>query len=209
MITSVQNAAGLVVGDRVIVKNNAGFSAGSKGIVKGFQNAQRAYVLREGESEPARGVYCWWLIDELEIDPMFERPAAVRLAQDGFDATAVALGISRDQVQADMAKVFTLRDDAVILDADGYESLARVLARAFSQAAHGKGKERHAADGEPFDKQVMQEGANRFGVGALLFQAFKKSEESQRLALQPAVRELLGAINYLAGAVIALEKAGH
>lgn len=88
----------------------------------------------------------------------------------------------------------------------GYESLASVLLRAYDQAALGKGKERHAGDGEPFDAQVMQDMARRFGVGSLLGQAFKKSEESQRLALEPAVRELIGAINYLAGAVIALEK---
>lgn len=86
----------------------------------------------------------------------------------------------------------------------GYEALADVLTRAYDQAATGKGAERHAR-GEPFDEQVMQEGARRFGVGALLFQAFKKMEESQRLPHDAAVRELLGAINYTAGAVIAIE----
>ena len=92
-----------------------------------------------------------------------------------------------------------------VMQAKGYEKLANVLTRAFDQAAHGKGKERHAKPAEPFDRQVMQEGAKRFGVGALLFQAFKKSEESQRLPTERAVAELLGAINYLAGAVIAIE----
>lgn len=91
------------------------------------------------------------------------------------------------------------------LGAHGYESLSLVLRRAFLQAAEGKGNERHA-NGEPFDEQVMQTGAHRFGVGALLFQAFKKSEESQRLPHDRAVAELLGAINYLAGAVIAMER---
>lgn len=86
----------------------------------------------------------------------------------------------------------------------GYERLADVLHRAYQQAAVGKGKERHA-QGEPFHEQVMQTGAQRFGVGALLFQAFKKSEESQRLPVDRGVAELLGAINYLAGAVIARE----
>jgi hypothetical protein len=90
----------------------------------------------------------------------------------------------------------------------GYEKLADVLQRAFDQAARGKGKERHA-QGEPFDRQVMQDGARRFGVGALLFQAFKKSEESQRLEWQRGINELLGAIVYLAGAVIARETAAE
>lgn len=87
----------------------------------------------------------------------------------------------------------------------GYEKLADVLQRAFDQAARGKGKDRHA-NGEPFDEQVMQDGARRFGTGALLFQAFKKSEESQRLPHDRAIAELLGGIVYLAGAVIALER---
>ena len=87
----------------------------------------------------------------------------------------------------------------------GYETLADVLQRAYNQAAVGKGVERHSAAGEPFHEQVMQIGAAKFGVGSLLFQAFKKSEESQRLPHDRAINELLGAINYLAGAVIALE----
>ena len=91
------------------------------------------------------------------------------------------------------------------LTVPGYDSLASVLRRAYAQAATGKGAERHA-QGEPFDHQVMQDMARRFGIGALLGQAFKKSEESQRLPRDRAVAELLGAINYLAGAVIALER---
>lgn len=91
------------------------------------------------------------------------------------------------------------------MNAQGYEPLADVLTRAFEQAAFGKGKERHA-QGEPFVEQVMQQGADRFGVGALLFQAFKKSEESQRLPHDRAIAELLGSIVYLAGAVVALER---
>ena len=91
------------------------------------------------------------------------------------------------------------------LDTTGdYGALGAVLNRAHLQASAGKGKERHA-QGEPFTHQVMQDMARRFGVGALLGQAFKKSEESQRLPHDRAVAELLGAINYLAGAVIALE----
>ena len=91
------------------------------------------------------------------------------------------------------------------LDASGYERLASVLHAAFNQAANGKGKERHARDAEPFHEQVILQGAKRFGHGALLFQAFKKSEESQRLSKDRAIAELHGAIVYLAAAVIALE----
>ena len=94
----------------------------------------------------------------------------------------------------------------VDMSTPGYEKLADVLQRAYNQAAHGKGKERHARDDEPFHEQVMAEMAKRFGTGALLAQAFKKSEESQRLTRDRGVAELLGAIVYLAGAVINRER---
>lgn len=102
-----------------------------------------------------------------------------------------------------------LNGNPVQLDAPGYETLADVLYRAFAQASEGKGKERHAGIGEQFEAQMMQDMAKRFGVGSLLGQAFKKSEESQRLPHDRAVAELLGAINYLAGAVIAMELWHH
>jgi len=92
-----------------------------------------------------------------------------------------------------------------ILQADGYETLANVLHRAFQQASSGKGKERHAKD-LPFDQQPMQTFCDMYGVGFALGQAAKKAEESQRLPHDRAVAELLGAINYLAGAVIYLER---
>lgn len=87
----------------------------------------------------------------------------------------------------------------------GYESLTQVLSDAFNQAAWGKGHDRHA-NGEPFDKQVMSDMARRFGIGSPLGQAFKKCEESQRLPYDAARRELLGAINYIAGAIIELDR---
>lgn len=91
----------------------------------------------------------------------------------------------------------------------GYERLADVLERAFDQAATGKGAERHDDD-KPFHQQPMQAIGDRRGVGFILGQADKKSEEAQGMAnrgqVDAAVRELLGAINYLAGAVIWLER---
>lgn len=97
------------------------------------------------------------------------------------------------------------RSNAVCLEANGYESLALVLRRAFQQAASGKGKERHGQD-LPFDHQPMQQLCGLYGVGFALGQAAKKAQESQRLPHDRAVNELLGAINYLAGAIIAIEK---
>lgn len=83
----------------------------------------------------------------------------------------------------------------------GYELLAAVLSDAFDQAAHGKGKDRHA-DNLPFERQPMQTIAALVGGGFLLGQAIKKAQESRRLPYERARAELLGAINYLAGAVI-------
>lgn len=92
-----------------------------------------------------------------------------------------------------------------MMNVNGYGSLRDVLERAYAQAAIGKGCERHAG-GNPFDEQPMQDLIKLYGVGFALGQAAKKSQESQRLPAGRDVAELLGAINYLAGAVIALER---
>lgn len=91
------------------------------------------------------------------------------------------------------------------MKAKGYEKLGEVLEEAFSQAAHGKGKERHAID-LPFHEQPMQQLCDQFGVGFALGQAAKKMQESQRLPYGRDRAELLGAIVYCAGAIIALDR---
>ncbi len=90
-----------------------------------------------------------------------------------------------------------------------YEALRCVLDEAVVQAAEGKGRERHASEGERFeDQQIVQIpvwlGSNQGDI----FQAVKKALESTRLPHEAARRELLGAINYLAAAVIVLDKIG-
>ena len=97
-----------------------------------------------------------------------------------------------------------MTDFSVTLDAPGYYSLAAILQRAFDQASKGKGKERHANE-LPFDQQPMQTIARAHGVGFLTGQASKKAEEAHGLPHGAKVAELLGAINYLAGAVLFLE----
>ena len=88
----------------------------------------------------------------------------------------------------------------------GYEDLHQVLVRALDQAQQGKGKERHA-DGKPFSEQPMQQLIALYGRGFALGQAGKKMQESQRMEPDAAVRELLGAIVYIAGSIISLENA--
>lgn len=92
------------------------------------------------------------------------------------------------------------------MNTPGYEALADVLCRAFNQAAKGKGAERHACE-RPFHEQPMQSISELLGSHTgLVYQAMKKIQESQRMDKDAAVRELLGAINYCAGAIIYLER---
>lgn len=88
-------------------------------------------------------------------------------------------------------------------DVPGYEALELVLSLAYAQAAEGKGKERHAND-LPFHAQPMQRESDDLesSVG-LLYQARKKIREGATLPTdERMIKEWLGAINYVAGAVI-------
>jgi len=87
-----------------------------------------------------------------------------------------------------------------------YESLGDVFFSALRQAAEGKGRERHAEDGEPYERQIICEVARRVGLGYPLGQAVKKIYESQRLIPQLGVQELLGAMNYIAAAYIVMQE---
>lgn len=84
-----------------------------------------------------------------------------------------------------------------------YESLHAVLEAAFEQAAFGKGAERHARN-NPFDEQHMQTISTLLSTDrGMAFQAIKKLTEGLDLPDNAACeRELLGAINYIAGIII-------
>ena len=93
---------------------------------------------------------------------------------------------------------------------EGYEKLFDVFCNAIAQASEGKGSERHS-DGEPFEKQPICKGTRRFGIGAALFQAWKKIHEVPVLYTMTdgdnrALRELYGAMNYAAACVIIIEE---
>ena len=105
---------------------------------------------------------------------------------------------------------FSRGEEAVAEESDmsfkipvGYEALGLVLSKAIDQAAHGKGKERHA-NGEPFEQQKICRISRAVGVGFAVGQAMKKAEEALRLEKSAGLRELLGAINYLAAAYIVI-----
>lgn len=86
-----------------------------------------------------------------------------------------------------------------------YFHLQRILDMAIDQAENGKGKERHAEDNEPFERQVICEVAKRVGLGYTKGQAIKKIIESGRLDKPAAISELLGAINYIAATILVIE----
>ena len=87
---------------------------------------------------------------------------------------------------------------------DGYRDLWAVLSDALDQAQIGKGADRHA-NGEPFMEQPALSITRAVGLGFPLGQAMKKIQECQRMDTDAAKRELLGAINYLAAAVLFLD----
>ena len=91
----------------------------------------------------------------------------------------------------------------------GYDTLRRVLQDALVQASLGKGRERHAND-LAFDDQPMQKLIDLYGVGFAHGQAAKKMQEAQGMLLRgeidKAIHEVLGAINYAAGAIISMKK---
>lgn len=83
-----------------------------------------------------------------------------------------------------------------------YHRLAKALLGAYAQAAHGKGKVRHAND-LPFERQRMQTIAEGQGSAeGLIYQVCKKAQESQRMARGDKIHELGGVIVYAAGAIV-------
>lgn len=90
----------------------------------------------------------------------------------------------------------------------GYEPLFSVLRNALDQAQRGKGAERHA-NSRPFEQQPIAHITEMVGVGFPLGQAIKKAQEASGMLARgnsgAAERELLGAIVYLAAAVLAVE----
>lgn len=95
----------------------------------------------------------------------------------------------------------------VLKDPGGYTELASMLQAAFNQAAYGKGAERHA-NSKPFVEQPILKLCQMYGAGFAFGQAGKKMEEAQRMGKDAAVRELLGAIVYIAAAAIHIEQGG-
>lgn len=88
----------------------------------------------------------------------------------------------------------------------GRDRLAEVLQAAFDQVSNGKGEARHG-HGVPLYDQPVFRLIKDHGVGFATGQASKKATEALKMAdREAAKRELLGAIAYLAFAIMSLEK---
>lgn len=94
-------------------------------------------------------------------------------------------------------------------DNDGYKGLEDVFCKAFAQAAQGKGAERHA-NGRGFEDQPIARITDDLGLGFPLGQVSKKVQEANGMVSrgqhEAAEHELLGAINYLASAILTIRR---
>lgn len=91
---------------------------------------------------------------------------------------------------------------------DGYMPLELVLCAAYHQASGGKGKERHAMGDDFLDQPIITIGQLLKSADGEAYQAIKKLREGLQMAKrgdhQSAIRECLGAINYIAAVALLL-----
>lgn len=107
-----------------------------------------------------------------------------------------------------LARMVSASAEGVMVDVkNGYEGLFSILREALDQAQEGKGDERHNPTGAvPFEEQRMQTISRMIGsVKGMEYQAIKKITEGLDMPeLDRQVKELLGAVNYLAGIIFFL-----
>ncbi len=132
-----------------------------------------------------------------------EDKLAADMAARGF---ACGAGVEADLPQRTPRETPVGGRRLVVIGAVGYDKLADVLGRAFSQAATGKGKERHA-NAQPFEEQSTQKIMQLLETSdGATHQAIKKLVEARRLPADKRTAERLGAIVYIASAIIADER---
>lgn len=89
------------------------------------------------------------------------------------------------------------------------KDLSETLQEAYDQAVSGKGNVRHNYGEENFSDQLICEIARRLypcAYSGPLYQSVKKIYESTRLSPGAAIRELQGAINYIAAAILLIKE---
>lgn len=121
----------------------------------------------------------------------------------------------RDAKYNHLAGIYTGHD--VHLDrasrAEGYMPLELVLCAAYAQASGGKGKERHAAGDAFNDQPILTIGRLLKSADGEAYQAIKKLREGlmmhRRGESEAALREMLGAINYIAATALLVAEEAH
>ena len=117
-----------------------------------------------------------------------------------------------EKARRDPASIGEISADIVgaLASTDPYAHLSAVLGSAYDQAANGKGKDRHNSRSVSFDRQPILEISRMCGLGYPTGQAQKKTQEAvsmfNRGEADRAEAELLGAINYLAAAVLLIRE---
>lgn len=141
----------------------------------------------------------------------------VRLGRIPFeDAKTMALTMWKDLKEASVrggaipdrdasAVPETILEDREKVENPNYDLLMSALMDAYQQAASGKGSERHGF-GLNFEDQDLLAITSLQGLGFPLGQAIKKLCEGRRLDRDLARKEFLGAIVYIAGAIVWLDK---
>lgn len=134
-----------------------------------------------------------------EGEPMVEKSLETAYDEDAFISTL------RDEPVCDNVMANTNADiDRV---RQQYKSLSDVLVSAYDQASGGKGKERHANNNPFEDQPICEICRTQKSIDFATGQAIKKCYEVTNLPTTEAkVRELLGAINYIAAAIIVLRE---
>lgn len=89
---------------------------------------------------------------------------------------------------------------------DRYQELRRIMDNAYRFAAEEKGEERHGRGTLAWEDQRHAQIGHEVGTGFAIGQAVKKAFESEGLEDEAAIRELLGAMTYLASAIFLIER---
>lgn len=95
--------------------------------------------------------------------------------------------------------------NTTVVENPNYDSVMSILMDAYQQLTTQKGAARHAS-GLTFEDQDMIQIMEGVGINFALGQAMKKILEGRRLHVSKAREEFLGAIIYMAGAVVWLDK---
>lgn len=149
---------------------------------------------------------------ERKVGPMIPWPSGGLWQELGRGGLWLDDGRSQYPWMADSPQLISeWADDDDTTPTDDYAALRTILNDAYTQAASGKGKERHAND-RPFLQQPICEIGRMLGsvCDGELYQAIKKAQEASNMLERgdhgKAEHELLGAINYLAAAVILIRE---